>query len=77
MTVLGQKNHGMAELSEKLHEKIINRCNGQGCTVNEFLNTAIELAIIGHTDFEFGEPEDDRLGAIEYESQRLGLTQTG
>lgn len=43
-----------------------------GCTVNELLNAAIELAIIGHADFEFGEPEDDRIGSIEYERHRLG-----
>lgn len=51
--------------------------NLQGCTVNEILNAAIELAIIGHADFEFGELEDDdRLGTIEYERQRLGQAQT-
>ncbi len=65
-----------ARIPERLHEEIINCCTKEGWIINEFLNGAIELAIIGHTNFEFGEPEDDRLGAIEYERQRrLGLTQ--
>ncbi len=54
-----------ARVQDKLHKKIINRCNEQGCTVNEFLNAAIELVIIGHADFEFGEPEDEQLGSTE------------
>lgn len=65
-----------ARVSEKVHEKILNRCNIQGCTVNEFLTAAIEFVIVGHVDFEFGEPEDDRLGAIEYERHSLGQAQT-
>ncbi len=35
--------------------------------------TYLEIAIIGHAELEFGEPEDGRLGVIEYEQQRLGL----
>jgi hypothetical protein len=50
-----------ARIPEKLHEKIVNRCNELGCSVNEFLNASIELAIIGRADFVFGEPEDECL----------------
>jgi hypothetical protein len=27
---------------------------------------------MSHADFEFGEPEDDRLGALEYEHHQSG-----
>ena len=63
-----------ARVSEIVHDKILNRCNIRGCTVNEFLNAAIEFAIVGHIDFEFGEFEAERHGTIE--CVRFGLEQT-
>ncbi len=64
-----------ARVSEKVHEKIVNRCNIQGCTVNEFLNAAIEFAIVGHVDFDFGEFEDEQPISQEYERSDLRYTQ--
>jgi len=48
-----------ARISDKVHEEIIDRCNKEGCTVNNFLNCAIELVLVGHTEFNFGETEEE------------------
>ncbi len=49
-------------IDDKTHQKIIGRCNIEGCTVAHFLNCAIELAITGSTPFDFGERDE----SIEY-----------
>lgn len=61
-----------ARESEKVHQKIINRCDTQGCPVKEFLNAAIEFSLLGNVDIELGEFEDERLGTIEFDRFRLG-----
>ncbi len=45
-------------IDDKMHQEIIDRCNIEGCTVAHFLNCAIELAITGSTEFDFGERDD-------------------
>ena len=48
-----------ARIPEDVHADILDRCNREGCTVNHFLNCAIELAITGYSDFEFGDEDQD------------------
>ena len=48
-----------ARIPEDVHADILDRCNREGCTVNHFLNCAIELAIKGHSEFDFGDAEED------------------
>lgn len=48
-----------ARIPEDVHVEIIDRCNREGCTVNFFLNKAIEFIINHEVDFNFGDIEDD------------------
>ena len=48
-----------ARIPEDVHADILDRCNKEGCTVNHFLNCAIELAITGYSEFDFGYQEDE------------------
>ncbi len=50
--------------SEKVHQKIINRCDTQGCPVKEFLNAAIEFSLLDNVYMELGDSEGERLGTI-------------
>ena len=45
-------------IDDKVHEEILTRCNREGCTVAYFLEAAIQLALTGSTEFNFGEAED-------------------
>ena len=47
-----------ARIPEDVHAEILDRCNREGCTVNHFLNRAIEFILTGYTEFDFGDPAD-------------------
>lgn len=48
-----------ARLPNKRHDELRERCNQLGCTINEFIEHAIEFAMNGAAEFEFDveEPE--------------------
>ena len=48
-----------ARIPNKNHEALRERCNQLGCTINEYIEHAVEFALDGSTDFEFDldEPE--------------------
>ena len=48
-----------ARIPNKVHEELRERCNRLGCTINEFIEHAIEFAMGDTTEFEFDveEPE--------------------
>lgn len=48
-----------ARIPEEVHTDILDRCNREGCTVNHFLNCAIELAITGYSEFDFADEDQD------------------
>lgn len=48
-----------ARIDDKVHDEIRDRCNIAGCTVNDFLNGAIELALTGSTEFDFGDKGEE------------------
>ena len=48
-----------ARIPKEWHEEMRERCNNVGCTINDFLCGAIELALTGHTEQDFGDEEDD------------------
>ncbi len=48
-----------ARIPKEWHEEMRERCNDIGCTINDFLCGAIELALTGHTEQDFGDEEDD------------------
>jgi hypothetical protein len=48
-----------ARINDKVHDEMRDRCNIVGCTVNDFLNGAIELALTGGTEFDFGDRDKE------------------
>ena len=48
-----------SRIPKEWHDDLIGRCNRVGCTINDFLCGAIELALTGHTEQDFGDEEDD------------------
>ena len=48
-----------ARIPNNKHETLRERCNQLGCTINEYVEHAIEFAMDGSTEFDFDvdEPE--------------------
>lgn len=53
-----------ARIPNKIHDELIERCNKSGCTINEWINEAIQFTFTGTSDFDFGEEK-----SIETESK--------
>ncbi len=47
-----------ARIKPEIHDEIRNRCNKVGCSINDFIEASLELAMIGHTVFDFGNEEE-------------------
>lgn len=41
------------------HEELVERCNKVGCTINEWLNAAIDYMFTSSSDFDFGDEEEE------------------
>ena len=50
-----------ARITKEIHEKLVDKCNLIGCTVNDYLNGAIELAMTGSTEQDLGDEFDEGL----------------
>ena len=48
-----------ARIPDDVHAELLERCNREGCTVNYFLNKAIEFIFDGCVDFAFGGKDED------------------
>jgi len=48
-----------ARIPNKAHEELLERCNKVGCTINEWLNAAVEYLFTHSSDFDFGDEEED------------------
>src|SRR5438309_1712187 len=48
-----------ARIPKELHEELRERCNKIGCSINDYLQASIEFGLTGHTEFDFGEEEDE------------------
>lgn len=48
-----------ARISNELHEKLRDRCNDQGHSINDYLVGCIELALYGCTDIDLGSEDED------------------
>ena len=48
-----------ARISKEIHEKLRERCNNAGCTINDWLEAAIDYLLTGSSDFDFGEEESE------------------
>lgn len=58
-----------ARIPEDVHAEILDRCNREGCTVNFFLNKAIQFVINHEVDFNFGDIEDDEEPTLDGKSE--------
>jgi len=47
-----------ARITKEIHDELIEMCNKVGCTVNDYLNGAIELALTGSTQQDLGDGMD-------------------
>ena len=47
-----------ARISKESHDKLLERCNRAGCTINEWLCAAIDYLITGSSEFDFGDEEE-------------------
>ena len=47
-----------ARISKISHDKLLDRCNRAGCTINEWLCAAIDYLITGSSEFDFGDEEE-------------------
>ena len=48
-----------ARIPNKVHEELRERCNRLGCTINEFIEHALEFAMDEFTEFDFDVPEEE------------------
>ena len=48
-----------ARIPTELHEELRERCNRIGESINDFIKAAIEFALWGSSNFDFGDEEDD------------------
>jgi len=48
-----------ARITKETHGKLTETCNKIGCTVNDYLNGAIELALTGSTQQDLGDMGDE------------------
>jgi len=48
-----------ARIPNKRHEELRERCNRLGCTINEYIEHALEFAMDEVTEFEFDVNEED------------------
>jgi len=47
-----------SRIPNDLHEELVERCNRVGCTIADFIQAAIEFAMYGSTEFDFGDEEE-------------------
>jgi biotin carboxylase len=48
-----------ARIPKETHEKLLERCNRAGCTINEWLCACIDYLLTGHSEFDFGDGEEN------------------
>ena len=48
-----------ARISNSVHEELRNQCNKAGCTISEYMAASLELAMTGHSEFDFGDEEEN------------------
>ena len=47
-----------ARISNKNHQELLQRCNKVGCTVNEWINEAIQYLLTNSSEFDFDGEEE-------------------
>ena len=47
-----------ARIKPEMHEKLRDKCNNVGCSINDYIEACIELVLNGNTDFDFGDEDE-------------------
>ncbi|NDB63930.1 MAG: hypothetical protein EB170_08755 [Nitrosopumilaceae archaeon] len=66
-----------ARITNQIHEKLIERCNLLGCSMNEYLNGAIELGLNGSTQQDLGidlDVSDEEESRLDNQTPKLNLS---
>ena len=48
-----------ARISKETHEKLRERCNKVGCSMNDFIEACIEFILNNYSEFDFGDEEEN------------------
>ncbi len=59
-----------ARISREMHDELRERCNKAGCTINDWLEAAIDYLFTHSSDFDFGDPEDEEDGSEEISEKK-------
>ncbi len=60
-----------SRIPKDLHEELVERCNRVGCTIADFIQAAVEFAMYGSTEFDFGDEQDDTEERTDKESKEI------
>lgn len=58
-----------ARITKETHDRLTETCNKVGCTVSDYLNGAIELALTGNTQQDLGDGMDGEYAIPEPKSE--------
>jgi len=47
-----------ARISKEMHDKLRERCNKAGCTMNDWIEASINYFLTGYSEFDFGDEEE-------------------
>ncbi len=62
-----------ARISKEQHDKLRERCNRAGCTINDWLCASIDYLLTGSSDFDFGDEEPKETQAVKRLSENQNL----
>ena len=48
-----------ARISKEMHDELREKCNKAGCTINDWLVAAIDYILIGSSEFDFGDDDEE------------------
>ena len=57
-----------ARITKETHDKLLERCNRAGCTINDWLCAAIDYLITGSSDFDFGDEDEKSTNEVSINS---------
>ena len=61
-----------SRINNKNHQELLQRCNKVGCTINEWINEAIQCMLTNSSEFNFGDEDE----GSKIESKRTEINDT-
>ena len=62
-----------ARKPKELHEKLRDKCNNIGCSINDYLIGSIELCLNDYTEFDFGDEPEKTEERAEKQSKEIPI----